>query len=145
MLFNPFYVASATFGDASSETATSPPVLYPNVKYPGRIDKSMGCFKSPSQAGRTISTPFSDPDACSHGSHASCEVPQRKNPSLWCWIISSFASEGDYSQTRLVKFRITLVFLHNLCYVGYFLWSLRFDLYSLEGLKGGCRFFLGLP
>jgi hypothetical protein len=46
MLFYPFYGASAPFGDASSETAALPPVVYPNVKYPGRIDKSTGRFKA---------------------------------------------------------------------------------------------------
>jgi hypothetical protein len=84
------------------------------------------------------------PDACSRGFRASCEAPYRERIEASGVGSSLFASEGDFSRFKQGS-RISHIycFTHNLHYA--LPWSLRFALYSMEGLKGGHRFSAAYP
>jgi hypothetical protein len=131
-------VASAHFGDASSESAASLPAVFPNVKYHGRIDKSMGCFTRPSQAGRTPGRPSATPR---HVATAFMRPAKRHRERIEASDVGSFPHLLRRSTTVALNkvSRISHILFLRITLVMCLPWSSRFALYGLEGLKDGRR------
>jgi hypothetical protein len=80
--------ATAPLYNASSISAASLPVVYPNVKYPGRDDVSMGCFASPGM--RINSTLVDDSEQAARVEYLYLKGIQRSKPAPgWTYAFSA--------------------------------------------------------